>query len=103
VRVGAFVVAMLAIPSVGMAVGSGVDWGVADFVLAGALLALIGICVDVAIRRRGSVATAATVACLGAAAVVAGQLDDAPGLVLLGIMLIAGGAAIAHRRLHGAH
>lgn len=99
VRVGAFVLAILAIPLVGTAVSSEFDWSVADFVLAGILLGIIGICIDAAIRRRGNLLIAVLVAGLGLAAGVAGELDDAPGLVLLGAMLIAGGAAVAQRRL----
>jgi hypothetical protein len=97
--IGMFVVTVLAVPLVAMATGADVSWSVTDFVLAGALLAVIGTCADVAWRRRGSLAISAFVAAAGAAAVVAGELDDAPGLVLLGILLVGGGAAIAFRRL----
>lgn len=99
VRVSAFVLAVLAIPLIGMAVSNEVDWSVADFVLAGALLGIIGICIDIAIRRRGNLVIAGAVACLGFAAAVAGEFDDAPGLVLLGAMMTAGGGAIAQRRI----
>lgn len=99
VRVSAFVLAVLAIPLIGMAVSNDVDWSVADFVLAGILLGIIGICIDIAIRRRGNLVIAGAVACLGVAAAVAGELDDAPGLVLLGALMIAGGGAVAQRRI----
>lgn len=100
VRVGAFVFAVLAIPFIGMAVSSEVDWSVADFVLAGTLLGIIGICIEAAIRRRGNLLIAGAVAGLGVAAAAIGELDDAPGLILLGILMIAGGGAVAHRRVH---
>lgn len=99
VRVSALVLTILAIPLIGMAASNDVDWSVADFVLAGTLLGLIGICVEIAIRRRGNPVFAGAVACLGVVAAVAGALDDAPGLVLLGVMMIAGGGAVARRRI----
>lgn len=100
VRVSAFVLAVLAIPFIGMAVSSEVDWSAADFVLVGALLGIIGVCVEAAMRRRGNLFIAGAVACLGVAAAAIGELDDAPGLILLGVLMIAGGGAVAYRRLH---
>ena len=99
VRVSAFVLAVLAIPFIGMAISNEVEWSITDFVLAGSLLAIIGICIDTAVRRRGNLLIAGTVAGLGVAAAVIGELDDAPGLVLLGALMIAGGGTVAHRRL----
>jgi len=99
VRVSAFVLAVLAIPFIGMAISNEVEWSITDFVLAGSLLAIIGICIDTAVRRRGNLLIAGTVAGLGVAAAVIGELDDAPGLVLLGALMIAGAGAVAHRRL----
>jgi hypothetical protein len=101
VRVSAFVLAVLAVPLIGMAVSGGVDWSGADFVLAGILLGIIGICVEAAIRRRGNLYIAGAVACLGVAAGALGELGDAPGLILLGILMIAGGGAVAYRCVHG--
>ena len=101
-RVSAFVIALLAIPLIGMAVSAEVEWSVTDFLLAGTLLAIIGICVDAAIRRRGNMLVAGAVAGLGVIAAVVGELDDAPGLVVIGAMMIAGGGAVAHRRVQRA-
>ena len=100
-RVTGFVLAVLAIPFVGMALSEEVAWSVADFVLAGALLTTIGVSFEAAVRRRGSVVIGGAVAALGIAAAGVGEMDDAPGLVLLGALLIAGGGAVAYRRIHG--
>lgn len=101
-RISAFVLAVLAIPAVGMVVSEDVDWGVFDFLLAGVLLAAIGACFEAAVRSRGTVVGGAAVAALGVAAALVGEADDAPGLILLGGLLVAGGAAIAYRRMAGA-
>ena len=98
VRVSAFVLAVLAIPLIGMAISNEVEWSVSDFVLAGTVLGIIGICIEAAIRRRGNLLIAGTVAGLGVAAAAIGEFDDAPGLVLLGAMMIAAGGAVVHRR-----
>lgn len=97
-RVSAFVVAVLAIPFVGMVLSEDVVWSASDFVLAGALLTVIGACFEAAVRRRGTVFLGGAVAILGIAAAGVGEIDDAPGLVLLGALLIAAGGAVAYRR-----
>ena len=99
VRVSAFVFAVLAIPFIGMAISNEVKWSITDFVLAGLLLGIIGICIEAAFRRRGNLWVAGTVAALGVAAAAIGEIDDAPGLVLLGAMMIAAGGAVVGRRL----
>lgn len=98
-RVGAFVLAVLAIPFTATVLSDEAAWGVFDFVLAGVLLAVVGACFEAAWRRRGSLLVGATVAVLGIAAAGIGEVDDAPGLVLLGGLLVAGGGAIAVRRV----
>ena len=98
VRVAMFVLALLAIPLVGSFASDEFRWSVFDFVLAGTLLAAVGCCLDAAARRRGSVVTAFVVAGFGTAAAVLGERDDAPGLVLVGAMAIAGAVALASRR-----
>ncbi|MFP5487220.1 MAG: hypothetical protein ACLGHQ_02790 [Acidimicrobiia bacterium] len=101
-RVSAVVIAVLAIPLIGTATSDEVQWSVVDFVLAGTLLGIVGVCIEVAVQRRGNVVTAAALAILGVAAAVLGELDDAPGLVLLGALMVVGGGAIAHRRVRTA-
>ena len=97
VRVSGFVLAVLAVPLIGTVVSDEVGWSIADFVLAGTLLGIVAVCFEAAVRRRGNVFVAGSVAILGVAAAVVGEFDDAPGLILLGVLLIAGGAAIARR------
>lgn len=97
-RVTAFVLAVLAIPFVGMALSDEVAWSLGDFILAGALLSMIGAAFEVAARRSGNVTLGAVVTTLGVAAAGIGATGDVPGLVLLGAFLAAGGAAIVYRR-----
>ena len=94
----AFVVAVLAIPLVGTLVSDGVGWSVGDFTLAGTLLVVIGTGADAARRRRGGLALAVAIAALGSLAAVAGERGDAPGLVVLGLVMIASGVGVARRR-----
>lgn len=95
----AAVVAVLAIPFVGTVLSEDVAWSVADFVLAGVLLGIIGVSFELAVRRRGTVLIAGALAALGVLGAVIGEVDDAPGLVLLDALLIVGGGSIAYRRL----
>lgn len=97
-RVGAVIVVSLAIPLVATFLTDEMDWTVVDFALAGTLIGVIGVCVETAIRRRGNLLIAGAVVGLGTAAAIGGELDDAPGLVVLGALMVAGGAGIAVRR-----
>lgn len=96
-RVGLGVALILSMPLVAMQVTDGVVWSRADFVLAGVLLATIGVVLELAARRAGSLPLAAGVAALGVAAAILGGGDDAPGLVLLGILLVVSGCALGVR------
>ena len=90
---------VLLLPLVAMQFSDEVVWSLADFVLAGILLATIGVTLELALRKAGNLAIAIGIAALGVAAGVAGQADDAPGLVLLGILLIASACALGVRRV----
>jgi len=98
-RILLFVAAVLAIPAVGMLVSDQVVWSAADFVLAGALLTIVAVAFELALRRSGNLPGAIALAALGVAACLLGGSDDAPGLVLLGLLLLASAAAIVVRRV----
>lgn len=75
----------------------GVNWGVFDFVFAGIVLAGAGLLIERAVRSERTMVPRIAAAALGIAAVVAGEADDAPGLVLFGCLLILGAAALTVR------
>jgi len=97
VRVALGVALVLSLPLIAMQFTDEVVWSLADFVLAGVLLATIGIALELALKKAGNRAFAVGIAALGVAAGIAGQADDAPGLVLLGILLIASACALGLR------
>jgi hypothetical protein len=101
IRIAVGVLVVLAIPLIAMAFRSDVVWSPADFVLAGVLLTVIGVTLELAIRRSGKLTTSAGIAVLGVGAAIAGGSDDAPGLVLMGLLLIAGAGAMAVRMTRG--
>ena len=97
VRVALGVALILSLPLVAMQLTDEVVWSVADFVVVGALLATIGVALELAVRRAGNLAAAIGIAALGVAAAVFGEADDAPGLVLLGILLLVSACALGVR------
>jgi hypothetical protein len=97
VRIALATAFVLLLPLVGMLVGDGVDWGVVDFVLAGVLVAGTGLLLELAMRKPASVVYRAAAAAIGVAAIVLGEADDAPGLVLFGCLLILGTVALTVR------
>jgi hypothetical protein len=97
VRVALGVAVVLSLPLVAMLVTDEVVWSLADFVLAGVLLTVIGVGVELAVRKAGSRTLAFGMAAVGVAAGLLGEAGDAPGLVLLGILLLASGCAIGLR------
>lgn len=103
VRVALGVALILSLPAVAMLTSDEVDWSVGDFVVAGVLLAVLGVTLELAVRRSGSLALAIGIGVLGVAAALLGEVDDAPGLVLLGILLVAGAAALGIRRARAVH
>jgi hypothetical protein len=96
-RVALGVAFILSLPFVAMLVTDDVVWSLADFVAAGVLLAVIGVVLELALRRAGNLPTAFGIAALGVAAAFFGEADDAPGLVLLGILLIVSALALGVR------
>jgi hypothetical protein len=97
VRVALATAFILLLPLVAMQITDEVDWGVADFVLAGALLGGTGLLLVRAARKGSNIAYRAAAAAIGVAAIVLGEADDAPGLVLFGGLLIVATVALAVR------
>ena len=105
-RVALVTVFLLLVPLTLMLAGEeGTDWGVFDFVLAGALIAGAGLLIELVVRSRGiaAYAAAAVAGTLGVAAMVAGEADDAPGLVGLGLLLVLAMVALTVRNVQRSH
>jgi hypothetical protein len=96
-RVALVTALVLLVPLIGMLVSDGTDWGVFDFVFAGALVAGTGLLLELAARNPRSIALRVAAAAIGVAAIALGEADDAPGLVLFGLLLIAGTVAMTVR------
>jgi hypothetical protein len=97
VRVALGVALILSLPLVAMLFTDDVVWSLGDFIAAGVLLVTIGVALELAVRKAGNLAAALGSAAVGIAAAVLGEADDAPGLVLLGILLIASACALGVR------
>jgi hypothetical protein len=96
-RVALGVALVLMVPLVVTLTSDSEAWSVWDFVAAGVFLVAIGAVIELAVKRMGNLALAIGIAVVGVLAGVAGQADDAPGLVLLGIVLIVSACALAVR------
>jgi hypothetical protein len=97
VRVALGVALILSLPLVAMRFTDEVVWSLADFVLAGILLTVLGVALELAVKKAGNLPAAIGIAAVGVAAAFLGKADDAPGLVLLGILLIASACALGVR------
>jgi hypothetical protein len=97
VRVALGVAFILSLPLVAMLITDDVVWSLADFAVAGVFLAAIGVTLELALRRAANLATALGIAAVGVAAAIFGEADDAPGLVLIGILLIVSACALGVR------
>jgi hypothetical protein len=97
VRVSLGVALVLSLPLVAMLFTDEVVWSLGDFAVAGVLLAAIGVALELAVRNAGNLAAAFAIAALGVVAAMFGEADDAPGLVLLGILLIVSACALGVR------
>jgi hypothetical protein len=96
-RVAVGVALVLSLPLIAGLLSDDVVWSLADFVAAGVLLTVIGVAVELAVKKAGSLPLALAVGALGVAAGVLGEADDAPGLVLLGLLLVASACALGVR------
>ena len=68
-----------------------------EVLVAGVLLAAVGVALELAVRKAGNLVAALGIAAVGVAAAMFGEADDAPGLVLLGILLILSACALGVR------
>ena len=97
-RVALATALILLVPLVAMQITDEVDWGVADFALAGALLWGTGLLLHkLAAGKARSIAYRVLATAIAVAAIVLGEADDAPGLVLFGGLLIVSTVALAVR------
>jgi hypothetical protein len=97
VRVALLVAFFTALPLVAMQFTDEVVWSLGDFIGVAVVVAVIGVTIEMAVRRSGNLAIAIGIAALGALAAVFGGADDAPGLVLLGLVMIASAFAMGAR------
>jgi hypothetical protein len=98
-RVALVTALVLLVPAIGMLVSDGTDWGVFDFVFAGALVAGTGLLLELAARRPRALVYRVAAAAIGVVAIALGEADDAPGLVLFGLLLIVGTVALTIRNV----
>jgi hypothetical protein len=79
---------------------TGEGWSVFDFVLAEVRVAGAVLVYELAVKHRGTRVAAALsvgVAAMGGAAVIVGEVDDAPGLILIGMGLVLTAVGIGFR------
>ena len=88
VRVGLVTALVLLVPLVAMQFTDEVDFGVFDFVLAGLFVGGAGLLIEAAVRNPRSIVFRAAAGAIGIASILLGEGDDAPGLVLFGLLLI---------------
>ena len=101
VRAAVVTAVLLLFPLVATPTSGSWDWGVFDFVFAGAIIAGAGLLIELVVRSRGpaAYAAAAVAGTLGVAAMVAGEADDAPGLVGFGLLLLLSMVALTARNV----
>jgi hypothetical protein len=100
VRVALATACILLVPLLAMQITDEVDWSPADFAFAGVLLGGTGLLLELAARKPGKPAYRAAATAIGVAAIVLGEVDDAPGLMLFGGVLIVGTVVLAFRTAH---
>jgi hypothetical protein len=88
---------ILLLPLVAMQFTDEVNWSLADFVLAGTLLAGTGLLFELAARRPRNIVYRVAATVIAVAAIVLGEADDAPGLVLFGGVVILATVVLALR------
>ena len=98
IRVAIVTALVLLVPLIGMQVSDGVDWGVFDFVFMAILVGGTGLLLELAFTRPGSVVLRLLAAAIAVVVMALGEADDAPGLVLIGFLIILGTIALTLRR-----
>jgi peptidoglycan/LPS O-acetylase OafA/YrhL len=82
----------------------GEGWSMFDFALAQVLVAGAVLVYELAVKRPGTLVSAvlsAGIAATGGASIIVGMVDDAPGLMLIGMGLIASAILIGFRSVRG--
>lgn len=97
VRIAVVTGLILLVPLIATLTSEDAGWGVFDFVFAAVLLAGSGLLLELAVRNPGNLVLRGVAAAIGIAAIVVGEADDAPGLVLFGLLLIVGTVALTVR------
>ena len=97
VRVALVTGLILLLPLVTTLTSDGEGWSVADFVFGAVLLGGTGLLLELAASKPSNLAYRIGAVAIGVAAIVLGEADDAPGLVLFGLLLIAGTVALTVR------
>ena len=97
VRIALGVAIVTSLPLIAMQFADDVVWSLGDFLALAVLVTVIGVAIELAVKRAGGLGTAIGVGALGVAAAVFGEADDAPGLVLIGLVLVAGAIALGVR------
>lgn len=100
IRVGGTAAAVLIFGLVVNYFEPGEGWSVFDFVLAMVLVAGAVLVYELGARRPGTLTAAvlsAGTAAVGGAAVIVGEVDDAPGLIMIGLGLVVTGIVLAFR------
>jgi hypothetical protein len=97
VRVALATGLILLLPLVTTLTSDGEGWSVADFVFAAVLLGGTGLLLELAAKKPRSVALRAGAGAIAVAAIALGEADDAPGLVLFGLLLIVGTVVLTVR------
>jgi hypothetical protein len=88
-RIALVTLLVLLVPFVWMQFSDDAAWSGADFVLAGALLVGTGVVLELAARHARSPVFRVLAIVIALAAMALGEADDAPGLVLFGLVVIA--------------
>ena len=99
IRVALVTTAVLLAPLVAMRFTDEVNWTPFDLAFAFVLLAGAGSLLELALKKPGRPVYRVSATALGVVAIVLGEADDAPGLVLFGLLLIGGTVALTIKRV----